>query len=55
MVNRCNLCKDNEESVDHILIHCGRTKGVMDFAAIFFLTGVSVPHLSEKSASGTES
>ena len=22
MVNRCNLCKDNKESVDHILIHC---------------------------------
>ena len=26
MVNRCNLRKDNEESVDHILIHCGKTK-----------------------------
>ena len=26
MVNRCSLCKDNEESMDHILIHCGKTK-----------------------------
>ena len=55
MINRCSLCKDNKELADHILIHCGRTKGVMDFAAIFFWTGVGVPRLSEKSASGTES
>ena len=26
MVNRCNLCKENEESADHILIHCGKTR-----------------------------
>ena len=26
MVNRCSLCKENEESTDHILIHCGKTK-----------------------------
>ncbi|RVW16657.1 hypothetical protein CK203_080892 [Vitis vinifera] len=26
MVNRCNLCKENEESTDHILIHCGKTR-----------------------------
>ena len=26
MVNRCSLCKDNEESADHILIHCGKTR-----------------------------
>ena len=26
MVNRCSLCKDNEESTDHILIHCGKTR-----------------------------
>ena len=41
--------------MDHILIYCGRTKGVMDSAAIFFWTSVGVPRLSEKSASGTES
>ena len=26
MVNRFNLCKENEESADHILIHCGKTR-----------------------------
>ena len=26
MVNRCNLCKENEELTDHILIHCGKTR-----------------------------
>ena len=26
MVNRCVLCKENEESADHILIHCGKTR-----------------------------
>ena len=26
MVNRCNLCKVNEKLVDHILIHCDKTK-----------------------------
>ena len=26
MVNRCSLCKDNKESVDHILIHCDKTR-----------------------------
>ncbi|RVW56571.1 hypothetical protein CK203_086726 [Vitis vinifera] len=26
MANRCNLCKENEETVNHILIHCGKTR-----------------------------
>ena len=26
MINKCNLCKENEESADHILIHCGKTR-----------------------------
>ena len=26
MVTKCSLCKENEESADHILIHCGKTK-----------------------------
>ena len=26
MVNKCSLCKENEESADHILIHCGKTR-----------------------------
>ena len=26
MVNRCSLCKENEELADHILIHCGKKR-----------------------------
>ncbi|RVW92386.1 hypothetical protein CK203_032497 [Vitis vinifera] len=26
LAKRCNLCKENEESADHILIHCGKTR-----------------------------
>ena len=26
MVNRCNLCKENEGSANHILIHCGKIR-----------------------------
>ena len=26
MANRYSLCKDNEESVDHILLHCDKTR-----------------------------
>ncbi|KAL6347674.1 hypothetical protein AAG906_026202 [Vitis piasezkii] len=26
MVNRCNLCKENKETANHILIHCGKTR-----------------------------
>ena len=26
MVNGCNLCKDNEELADHVLIHYGKTR-----------------------------
>ncbi|RVW34126.1 hypothetical protein CK203_084378 [Vitis vinifera] len=26
MANRCNLCKENEETVNHILIHCDKTR-----------------------------
>ena len=26
LVNRCILCKDSEESADHILIHCDRRR-----------------------------
>ncbi|RVW63855.1 Ferredoxin-3, chloroplastic [Vitis vinifera] len=28
---RCNLCKDNEELADHILIHCARTRELWTF------------------------
>ncbi|RVX13715.1 Actin-related protein 5 [Vitis vinifera] len=26
IANRCNLCKENEETANHILIHCGKTR-----------------------------
>ena len=26
LVNRCSLCKDREESANHILIHCDRRR-----------------------------
>ena len=36
MVNRCSLCKENEESVDHILIHCGKTRELWTLLLSFF-------------------
>ncbi|RVX19547.1 Transposon TX1 uncharacterized 149 kDa protein [Vitis vinifera] len=42
---RCNLCKENEESVDHILIHCGKTRELWTVVPLFFWGGVSVPEL----------
>ena len=31
MVNRCILCKENEESVDYILIYCDKTRVLRTF------------------------
>ena len=31
IVNRCNLCKESEESTDHILIHCAKTRELWIF------------------------
>lgn len=36
MVNRCSLCKESEESADHIQIHCARTKVLWSFLLINF-------------------
>ena len=36
MVNKCNLCKDSEELVDHILIHCAKTRELWTFLLAFF-------------------
>ena len=36
MVNRCNLCKENEESADHILIHCDKTRKLWNSLLSFF-------------------
>ena len=40
MVNKCSLCKDNEESADHILIHCSRTRELWTLLLSFFWTWV---------------
>ena len=41
MVNRCNLCKENEESANHILIHCIKTRELWTFLlALFGVTWV---------------
>ena len=37
MVYRCSLCKDNEKSVEHILIHLDKTSA-MDFSVSRYLT-----------------
>ena len=39
MANRCFLCHEEEESVDHILIHCDKTRVVWHL--LFSLFGVS--------------
>ena len=39
MVNRCNLCKESEESVYHILIHCAKTRELWIF--LLALLGVT--------------
>ena len=30
LVNRCCLCEENEETIDHLLIHCSRAKMLWD-------------------------
>ena len=43
LVNRCNLCEENEETIDHLLIHCSRAKMLCDLLlAIIDLTGCSL-------------
>ena len=49
LVNRCILCKDSEESADHILIHCDRTRQLW-YAVNNFWFGLGVPGFSEKSS-----
>ena len=36
MANRCSLCKDSEESTDHILIHCDKTRELWTFLLVVF-------------------
>ena len=45
LANRCFLCEDDEETVDHLLIHCSRVKmlwglflAITDFNWVFPLT-----------------
>ena len=30
LVNRCFLCEEKEETIDHLLIHCSRAKMLWD-------------------------
>ena len=30
LVNKCSLCEENEETIDHLLIHCSRAKMLWD-------------------------
>ncbi|WJZ80362.1 hypothetical protein VitviT2T_000290 [Vitis vinifera] len=39
LANRCFLCLENEETIDHLLLHCSRTKVLWDLLFTFF--GVS--------------
>lgn len=48
MVNGCSLCKDSEESTDHILIHCDK-KSAMDFVVSSLQLVLDVSDLCEKS------
>ena len=36
MVNKCNLCKDSEESATHILIHYAKTRELQTFLLVLF-------------------
>ena len=36
MVNECSCYNDSEESVDHILIYCDRTKKLWIFLLVVF-------------------
>ena len=36
LVNRCYLCQMDEESINHILLHCVKTKGFMGDVLCFF-------------------
>ena len=47
MVNRCNICKESEESTDHILIHCAKTRDLWIFLlALFGLTWIFLDSVS---------
>ncbi|RVW53791.1 hypothetical protein CK203_101404 [Vitis vinifera] len=50
MANRCNLCKENEETANHILIHCVR-QGILELIVFFVWGGVGAPGFREKFAS----
>ena len=71
LVNRCCLCEENEETIDHLLIHCSRAKmlwdlllAITDFNWVFPSTvcqlllswqGASVGKKKEESVDGSSS
>ena len=41
MFNKCSFCKDSEESVDHILIHCDKTRELWTLLLVRFKISVN--------------
>ena len=48
-VNKCSLCENNEESVNHILIHCDKKRAL--YLIVSNIRFVGVPDFIEKSSS----
>ena len=48
MVNRCFLCKEEEESIDHIILHCSKARVLWDLLfAIFGIHWIQPPTIKE--------
>ena len=50
MVNKCSLCKDSEESIDHILIHCDKIRELWTLLLAVFDLVLGVCGFNEKSS-----
>ena len=36
MTNRCFMCLEKEENINHLLLHCSRTRALWDLFFCFF-------------------